>query len=102
MTGQEETDIERRMDRFREGIETDDVAQKRYTMYKLLDLIITEYTEKSIEEDLEPEKRLEKLKEVDGYMYKLSQDFLLSSSTMEKEQYLEKIIEKFQRTSKDE
>jgi hypothetical protein len=101
MTGQEETDIERRMDRFREGIETDDVAQKRYTMYKLLDQIITEYTEKSIEEDLEPEKRLEKLKEIDGYMYKLSQDFLLSSSTMEKEQHLEKIIEKFQRTSKD-
>jgi hypothetical protein len=38
--------------------------------------------------------RLEKLQDFDGYMYKLSQDFLLASSTMEKEKHLEKIIER--------
>lgn len=69
------------------SLETDDVAEKRLRMFKIFEelLSIRADTDKSVE-------GLEELKDSDGYMYKLSQDFLLSSSTMEKEKQLEKIL----------
>lgn len=72
-------------------LETNDVGQRRYIMFKLFDLMIEElYSTKDI--DLPPtEKRLTRLKDTEGYLYKISQDFLTSSSTMKKEEKLKKI-----------
>jgi|AntDeeMetagen134_2_1112570.scaffolds.fasta_scaffold03611_1 hypothetical protein len=74
----------------------DDVAQKRYLMFKIFDKLLTERF--SIE-DKKPDTndKVGKLKDLDGYMYKLSQDFLTLSSTMKKENKLEKIIEHVER-----
>ena len=64
-----------------EGLDTDDVAEKRYQMFSIFQNILEEeYSD------------LNNLKAQNGYLYKVSQDFLLSSSTMEKENKLEKII----------
>lgn len=72
-------------------LETNDVGQRRYIMFKLFDLMIEElYSTKDI--DLPPtKKRLTRLKDTEGYLYKISQDFLTSSSTMKKEEKLKKI-----------
>lgn len=73
-------------------LETDDVAEKRLRMFKIFEELIDIRTE--------AENLVEGLRELEGnegYMYKLSQEFLLSSSTMEKENKLEKIIEHVER-----
>ena len=75
-----------------EELDTADVAEKRLKMFKIFEELISI----RIEEDNSVEG-LEVLKESDGYMYKLSQDFLLSSSTMDKEKKLEKILEHVER-----
>lgn len=75
-----------------DSLDTDDVAEKRLRMLEIFDQLL------SIRTDLENSvEGLKDLKDEDGYMYKLSQDFLLSSSTMEKESKLEKIIEHVER-----
>lgn len=77
----------------KQDIESEDVAQKRFMMQELFEYLLEK---QYILKDYLPVKenyRLEKLKEFDGYMYKLSQDFLLASSTMEKENRLEKIVD---------
>lgn len=79
----------------KKDIETNDVAQKRFLMNKLFDFLV-ESTYRLHEEPLvREENRLNQLKEIDGYVYKLGQDYLISSSTMEKNQKLEKIIAHF-------
>ncbi len=81
-----------------QDIESDDVAQKRFMMYQTFDYILKKhYLIKKIPL-VKPNYRLEKLKEFDGYMYKLSQEFLTSSSTYEKNKKLEKIIDHFTKT----
>ncbi|MFP4229988.1 MAG: hypothetical protein ACLFRK_02505 [Candidatus Nanohaloarchaea archaeon] len=77
----DEKSLEKRL----KSLETDDVAQKRLEMYRIF--------EKALDQRLEEGEGLEGLEKVDGYMYKLSQEFLLSSSTMEKESTLKKILE---------
>lgn len=62
--------------------ETEDVAEKRFLMSKLFYSLIGD----DIEEFRE-------MKTEQGYLFKLSQDFLLDSSTFQKKQKLEKIIE---------
>ena len=74
-------------DRFT-SLDTRDVAEKRLEMMKIFECLLNQITGL---EGSEVEK-LEELEETNGYLYKLSQDFLLSSSTMEKEQKLEKIL----------
>lgn len=69
----------------------DDVGQKRYLMYQVLDLLIEKAYELNDSEVPEVEERISELQNEEGYIYKLSQDFLTSSSTMEKEQKLEKL-----------
>ena len=64
-----------------ESLETDDVAEKRIEMFNIFQSILEEEY-----------NNLSDLKDQNGYLYKLSQEFLLSSSTMEKENKLEKII----------
>jgi ATP phosphoribosyltransferase len=76
--------------------EEEDVAQKRYLMFHIFEeLLDTRLSLEDIEREI-PEK-INQLKQIDGYMYKLSQDFLTSSSTMKKENKLEKIIQHIER-----
>ena len=71
-----------------EKLEGKDVGQKRYLMSKIIDKLLEDkYPEITVE------KRLDRLKQDEGYLYKLVQDFFLSSSTAEKERKLEKIRE---------
>ncbi len=76
----------------REELDTDDVGQKRYLMYTVFDLVLEKTYELNEEELPEVKNRVEELNGIDGYMYKLSQDFLTSSSTLEKERKLEKMV----------
>jgi len=75
-----------------DALDIEDVAEKRLRMFKIFeDLVETMAdTDTSVE-------ALNKLKDSNGYLYKLSQDFLLSSSTMDKENKLEKILEYVER-----
>lgn len=77
------------IDDLEEYLDTDDVAQKRYLMYHLFEQVLEEvYDEKPDVED-----RVSELNGENGYMYKLAQDFLNSSSTMEKEKKLQKMLD---------
>ncbi|MFB6145560.1 MAG: hypothetical protein ABEJ99_03575 [Candidatus Nanohaloarchaea archaeon] len=79
------------IDQLWERLDTDDVAQKRYLMYQIFDLLLAECYEQDDEELPGVPERVEKLRGSEGYIYKLSQDFLTSSSTFEKKQKLEKL-----------
>lgn len=72
-----------------EFLDTDDVGQKRYLMYHVLELVLEEV----YDELPEPEERVKELDGENGYMYKLAQDFLTSSSTMKKEEKLQKMLD---------
>ncbi len=80
-----------------QDINSDDVAQKRLMMYQAFDYILEKHYLVCEQPLVKENYRLEKLKEFDGYMYKLSQEFLNSSSTAEKERKLDKIVEHFSR-----
>lgn len=75
-----------------EELDTDDVGQKRYLMYRIFDLLLDELYENS-DREAEVQERVQELRSFDGYMYKLAQEFLTSSSTLEKRRKLEKMIE---------
>lgn len=89
------SELPEEIDGLREGLDTNDVGQKRYLMNTIFHRVLEH---KCAQEDLDPghKERIEKLREFDGYLYKLSQDFLTSSSTFEKEQKLEKILDHIQ------
>ncbi|MFB6190706.1 MAG: hypothetical protein ABEJ91_03995 [Candidatus Nanohaloarchaea archaeon] len=76
-----------------EQIETDDVGQKRYQMCKVLDLLLEEAYEAKGRELPGIDGRVSGLEGFQGYLYKLAQEFLTSSSTLEKERKLEKMLE---------
>lgn len=77
------------IDDLEDFLDTDDVGQKRYLMYRIFEQILGEvYDEKPGIED-----RVSDLNGENGYLYKLAQDFLTSSSTMEKEKKLEKMLD---------
>jgi hypothetical protein len=59
--------------------ETDDVGQKRYLMFQCFEELLSELEKDSF-------------KNLNGYLYKVSQDFLTSSSTYEKTQKMEKLL----------
>lgn len=91
------TDFSRITD-LQEELDTDDIAQKRYLMLHIFEELLE--TRLSIEDtEIEIPEKISELKQIDGYMYKLSQDFLTSSSTLEKENKLEKIIKHVERKS---
>jgi len=77
------------VERFKD-LENEDVAIKRIEMYSIFQEILQKESGK--EDSVEG---LNEIKDSNGYLFKLSQDFLLASSTMKKEQKLEKIITKF-------
>ena len=84
------------LEELKESLEIEDVGQKRYIMYLIADKVIEKiYTEKDVDMP-EPDERIEELKEVDGYVYKLVQDFFTSSSTHDKQEKIEKLLEKVQ------
>jgi len=72
--------LEEAQEKFEEVSETDDVGEKRFLMYRALEHILDEVEKDSITE-------------LNGYLYKLTQDFLTSSSTFEKTQKMEKILD---------
>jgi hypothetical protein len=77
------------IDDLKEVLDTDDVGQKRYLMYRVFEQVLEE-----VHNDLpEPEYRVKELDGENGYVYKLAQDFLTSSSTMEKEKKLQKMLD---------
>lgn len=80
-----------RIESLQERLETSDVGQKRYLMYRIFDQVLEKVYELRDETVDETEKVLN-LKDGEGYLYKLSQDFLVSSSTGEKHRKLDKII----------
>lgn len=69
-------------DRIQEIKEIEDLGEKRFQMFRLYDEILEEIDRENVKD----------LDGFDGYLYKLSQEFLTSSSTYEKEQKLEEII----------
>lgn len=82
-----------------ESLDAEDVGQKRYLMNRIAEeLLVTVY---EVEDLNLPsiEERVKELQDFDGYMYKLLQDFLTSSSTLEKERKLEKMVEYVKRKS---
>lgn len=76
-----------------QDLDTDDVGQKRYLMYQMLDYLVEKHYLLKGETPVKTNYRVKKLKDFDGYMYKLVQDFLTSSSTGEKHRTLEKIVD---------
>lgn len=83
-----------------DSLDTDDVGQKRYLMYRIFDQLLEKTYELNDHELPETEERVAKLNGLDGYMYKLAQEFLTSSSTLKKQQKLEKMVEHVERSSK--
>lgn len=69
--------------------ELEDIGQKRYLMQRKFDQLIKDH----VPEEIEVDERIKTLKEGEGYLYKLSQDFLTASSTLEKRRKLEKIMD---------
>jgi predicted nucleotidyltransferase len=85
----------------KQDISSEDVSQKRFMLNQLFDYLLEKQYLLKNQVPVKENYRLEKMKKFDGYMYKLSQDFLLASSTMEKEKNLEKIIEHVSRNLPD-
>jgi len=76
--------LEKARDIFGEVSDTDDVGQKRFLMFRAFEQILSELEKESF-------------KDLNGYLYKLSQDFLTSSSTYEKTQKMEKLLDYVER-----
>lgn len=83
------------LEELKESLDTDDVGQKRYLMYRCFDLLLEKAYESKDEEMPDADEIVSRLKQFDGYMYKLAQDFLTSSSTHEKSEKLEKMFDRF-------
>lgn len=91
----ESDEVSEKLDKKMSSIEGDDVGQKRFQMYEVLRFIVEKQYQAEGLEVPETGSRIEELKDLNGYMYKLVQEFLTSSSTLEKEKKLEKIVEHF-------
>lgn len=85
----------------RQDFDCDDVAQKRYLMNEFFNYLVFQFYRLEGEVPVKSNYRVENLNNFNGYMYKLSQDFLLSSSTMEKENKLGEIVDYISRQLPD-
>ncbi|MFB6203583.1 MAG: hypothetical protein ABEK01_03780 [Candidatus Nanohaloarchaea archaeon] len=90
----------RRMDVPEVGAE-EDIGQKRFLMYRNLERLLDRYYAGKDEIPPAPERKVRELRGMNGYLYKLCQEFLMSSSTMEKEEKLEKIRKHVEKRSPD-
>lgn len=92
----EDTDeVIEELERLMASVDGNDVGQKRFQMFEVLRFVVRKQYEFSDRELPDVENRVEELKNLNGYMYKLVQEFLTSSSTLEKERKLEKIADHF-------
>lgn len=78
-------------DRYQD-LDSDDVGKQRFLMNDFIDYLVEKNFLLKGEVPVNRNYRLEKLESFDGYMYKLLQDFLMSSSTMEKKSKLDKMV----------
>jgi len=85
----------------KQDIDTKDVGQKRFMMYKLFDYLIDKNYKIKNEIPVKDNYKVKNLENFDGYMYKLAQDFLTVSSTFKKEKELEKMIEHLTKNMED-
>ncbi len=76
-----------------QDLDSSDVGQKRFMMHKAFNRLLDKHYLLKEEPLVKDNYKLKRMKDFDGYMYKLSQEFLMESSTMKKEQKLNKIIE---------
>ncbi|WEL19638.1 hypothetical protein [Candidatus Nanohalococcus occultus] len=72
---------------YSEQLNSNDVARQRYGMFKVFEILVETYFEEEVKQPVE------RLREEEGYMYKLTQDFLSSSQNYVKRQKLEKIAD---------
>lgn len=86
---------------FQQDIDSQDVAQKRFMMNQLFEYLLQKHYLLKNQVPVKKNYQLKKLKEFDGYMYKLAQEFLNSSSTLEKERKLEKMVDHVSRNLPD-
>ena len=77
----------------KQDFDTDDVAQKRYLLNNFFSYLLQKFYLLEGEVPVKSNYRVKALNGINGYVYKLSQDFLLSSSTSEKERIIEKMID---------
>lgn len=85
----------------KQDVESKDVAQKRFVMNQLFEYLLQQQYYLKDQVPVKRNYRLQKLKQFDGYMYKLAQEFLTSSSTLDKEKKLEKMVEHVTRSLPD-
>jgi hypothetical protein len=83
--------IEELRKKFEDIKDLEDIGEKRYQMFKLFDEILSILEKESVSD----------LDGFDGYLYKLSQDFLTSSSTYEKKQKMENILNRVEKKYSD-
>lgn len=76
-----------------QDIDNEDVGQQRHLMNRFMDYLVEKNYILSDRIPVKQNYRIEKLQDFDGYMYKLAQDYLTSSSTLEKKQKIEKMAE---------
>jgi len=76
---------------FKQDIDHSDVGQRRHTMNRFFDYLVEKNYILEQETPVKQNHRIEKLQDFDGYMYKLAQDYLTSSSTLERKEKLEKM-----------
>ena len=92
---EEANEIVEELDNMMAAVNGQDVGQKRFQMFEVLRFIVEKPYEFSDREIPKVENRVKELKDLNGYMYKLVQEFLTSSSTLEKERKLDKIANHF-------
>lgn len=85
----------------KQDLDTRDVSQKRYLLNEFFNYLIFQFFRLNGEVPVKPNHRIKALEGINGYIYKLSQDFLLASSTMEKENKLEEITDYISRDLPD-
>lgn len=81
----------------KQDIGSDDVGQQRYILYNAMDFVIEKIYYLEDEVPVKENYRIRKLKDFNGYLYKIVQDFLNSSSTLEKKRKVEKMLQYLER-----
>lgn len=82
---------------YEQDIDHPDIAQRRHTMNQFFDYLLEQDYILNQKLPVKENHRIERLQEFDGYMYKLAQEFLTSSSTLKKKQKLEKMADHVKR-----
>ena len=78
---------------YSQDIDHEDIGQRRHTMNQFFDYLLEQNYLLKGRIPVKQNYRIEKLQEFDGYMYKLAQEYLTTSSTTEKKRKLEKMKE---------